>query len=105
LMQDNGLRADQVSSVRGFADQQLRNAKDAEDPTNRRITVIVQYMTGSDKEKSMGTEKPKAAAEGEHKGAEKASPPGQKAPAAAAKEKGGQPEAPAEKPNPAGHKK
>lgn len=46
LMQENGLRNDQVSSVRGFADQQLRNTKDPEDPSNRRITLIVQYMTG-----------------------------------------------------------
>jgi chemotaxis protein MotB len=43
LMQQHGLRADQVAQVRGFADQQPRNAKDASDPANRRITVIVQY--------------------------------------------------------------
>ncbi len=43
LMQEHGLRADQVAQVRGFADQQPRNAKDASDPANRRITVIVQY--------------------------------------------------------------
>jgi chemotaxis protein MotB len=42
-MQQHGLRADQVAQVRGFADQQPRNAKDASDPANRRITVIVQY--------------------------------------------------------------
>ncbi len=41
LMQLHGLRADQVSQVRGFADQQPRNAKDPADPTNRRITLIV----------------------------------------------------------------
>ncbi|MGA2371821.1 MAG: flagellar motor protein MotB [Candidatus Korobacteraceae bacterium] len=44
LMQQHGLRADQVAQVRGFADQQPRNAKDASDPANRRITVIVQYL-------------------------------------------------------------
>ena len=44
LMQQHGLRADQVAQVRGFADQQPRNAKDASDPANRRITVIVQYV-------------------------------------------------------------
>ena len=43
LMQEHGLRADQVAQVRGFADQQPRNAKDASDPAIRRITVIVQY--------------------------------------------------------------
>jgi len=43
LMQQHGLRADQVAQVRGFADQQPRNVKDPSDPANRRITVIVQY--------------------------------------------------------------
>ena len=43
LMQQNGVRDDQVSQVRGYADQRLRNAKDPLDPSNRRISVIVQY--------------------------------------------------------------
>ncbi|MEI9973620.1 MAG: flagellar motor protein MotB [Ignavibacteriota bacterium] len=41
LMQANGLRADQVAQVRGYADQQLRNPSDPQDPSNRRITLIV----------------------------------------------------------------
>ena len=46
LMQHpNGLRADQVKQVRGFADQRLRNAKDAFDASNRRISIIVQNLT------------------------------------------------------------
>ena len=44
LMQLHGLRPDQVAQVRGFADQQPRNAKDPSDSANRRITVIVQYL-------------------------------------------------------------
>jgi chemotaxis protein MotB len=44
LMQQSGLRADQVSQVRGFADQRLRNAKDPLDPSNRRISIIVQSL-------------------------------------------------------------
>jgi chemotaxis protein MotB len=44
LMQQSGLRADQVSQVRGFADQRLRNAKDPLDPSNRRISIIVQTL-------------------------------------------------------------
>ena len=44
LMQQNGVREDQVSQVRGYADQRLRNQKDALDPSNRRISLIVQYM-------------------------------------------------------------
>jgi chemotaxis protein MotB len=44
LMQQTGLREDQVSQVRGFADQRLRNLKDASDPSNRRVSIIVQYI-------------------------------------------------------------
>jgi len=44
LMQQAGLRGDQVSQVRGFADQRLRNLKDALDPSNRRVSIIVQYL-------------------------------------------------------------
>jgi chemotaxis protein MotB len=44
LMQQSGLRADQVSQVRGFADQRLRNQKNPQDPSNRRISIIVQYI-------------------------------------------------------------
>jgi chemotaxis protein MotB len=44
LMQQSGLRADQVAQVRGFADQRLRSLKDPLDPSNRRISIIVQYL-------------------------------------------------------------
>jgi chemotaxis protein MotB len=37
LMMANGVRADQILEVRGFADQKLRNAKNPEDPSNRRV--------------------------------------------------------------------
>jgi len=46
LMQQSGLRSDQISQVRGFADQRLRKGKDPLDPSNRRISIIVQYVTG-----------------------------------------------------------
>jgi chemotaxis protein MotB len=44
LMQANGIRADQVTQVRGFADQRLRKPADPMDPANRRISLIVQYL-------------------------------------------------------------
>lgn len=44
LMQDNGIREDQVTQVRGFADQRLRKKEDPLDPANRRISLIVQYL-------------------------------------------------------------
>jgi chemotaxis protein MotB len=44
VMQANGIRPDQVSQVRGFADQRLRTPETPLDPSNRRISVIVQYI-------------------------------------------------------------
>jgi chemotaxis protein MotB len=44
LMMDEGIRTDQVSQVRGFADQKLRLPAQPEDPSNRRISLIVQYV-------------------------------------------------------------
>jgi chemotaxis protein MotB len=44
VMQANGIGADQVSQVRGFADQRLRTPDTPLDPRNRRISVIVQYI-------------------------------------------------------------
>ncbi len=44
LMQGNGIRTDQVMQVRGFADQRLRKPADPLDPSNRRISLIVQYL-------------------------------------------------------------
>jgi len=44
LMQEKGLRHDQVSQVRGYADQRLRLPKSPYDPSNRRITLIVQNL-------------------------------------------------------------
>jgi len=47
LMQAEGVRSDQVSQVRGFADQRLRLPQQPEDPSNRRVSVIVQYQDNS----------------------------------------------------------
>ena len=44
LMQGHGLRPEQVAQVRGYADRQLRHPEDPESASNRRITVIVQYL-------------------------------------------------------------
>jgi chemotaxis protein MotB len=43
VMQENGLGAKQVTQVRGYADQRLRKPQDPEDPSNRRISLIVHY--------------------------------------------------------------
>jgi len=51
VLQANGIRADQVSQVRGFADQRLRKPDAPLDPSNRRISVIVQYIIKNDETK------------------------------------------------------
>jgi len=43
-MQSHGMRDDQVSQVRGFADQSPRDPTTPNDPSNRRITLIIQYQ-------------------------------------------------------------
>jgi chemotaxis protein MotB len=48
LMQTSSLRQGQVVQVRGFADQCLRTPKDPTNASNRRISVIVQYLTASE---------------------------------------------------------
>jgi chemotaxis protein MotB len=44
LMEGSGLVADQVAEIRGFADQDLRNKKNPQDPSNRRVSLLVKYL-------------------------------------------------------------
>jgi chemotaxis protein MotB len=44
LMQANGVKENQITQVRGFADQHLRKLDNPLDPSNRRISLIVQYI-------------------------------------------------------------
>jgi chemotaxis protein MotB len=44
LMQGHGLKPEQVAQVRGFADRQLRKKDEPEAASNRRISVIVQWL-------------------------------------------------------------
>jgi chemotaxis protein MotB len=46
LMQNSGLRPNQVVQVRGYADQSLRKPLQPGDASNRRITLIIQYVGG-----------------------------------------------------------
>jgi chemotaxis protein MotB len=61
LMQQNGVRDDQVTQVRGFADQRLRKPEAPLDPSNRRISLIVQYISKNidDEDKPASSESPK----------------------------------------------
>jgi chemotaxis protein MotB len=44
LIQQNGVNSDQITQVRGFADQNLRKPDAPLDPSNRRVSMIVQYL-------------------------------------------------------------
>jgi chemotaxis protein MotB len=44
IMQSSGLQPNQVAQVRGYADQSPRANRDSDDPANRRITLIIQYI-------------------------------------------------------------
>jgi len=68
LMMEKGIRPDQISQVRGFADQSLRKPKEPEDFSNRRVSVIVQYMVVPDKPEAANGQEGKA---GEMKPADK----------------------------------
>ncbi len=49
IMQAHGVGLHQVAQVRGYADQSLRKKDHAEDPSNRRISIIVQHLTEAKK--------------------------------------------------------
>jgi chemotaxis protein MotB len=56
LMQQHGIREDQIMQIRGFADQSLRKPDAPQDPSNRRVSLIVQFLN-----KSKDPEEPDAA--------------------------------------------
>jgi chemotaxis protein MotB len=70
LMQANGIGLGQITQVRGFADQRLRKPQDPLDPSNRRVSLIVQYTP-----KDSDQEAAKPAVAPEEKKAEGAAPP------------------------------
>jgi chemotaxis protein MotB len=61
LMQENGVTANQVVQVRGYADQRLRKPSNPEDPSNRRISLIVQYLDPKGGSQSEGGDSPPGA--------------------------------------------
>ncbi len=69
IVQANGIEPDQITQVRGFADQRLRKLEDPLDPSNRRISLIVQYIVKNSDAAQEG--KPSAEAGGGKKGEEK----------------------------------
>jgi chemotaxis protein MotB len=46
LMQQDGVRSNQVTQVRGYADQMLRVKNNPYDPSNRRVSILVKNQEG-----------------------------------------------------------
>jgi chemotaxis protein MotB len=69
VMQANGIGGDQILQVRGFADQRLRKPDAPLDPSNRRISLIVQYLV-----KNADEDESKGAAANQEKGETKGTP-------------------------------
>jgi chemotaxis protein MotB len=72
VMQSNGIQADQVTQVRGFADQRLRKPDAPLDPSNRRISLIVQYILKNNDDEDA---KPSGGGEEKSEGNKTAPPP------------------------------
>jgi chemotaxis protein MotB len=47
VMEEAGVKKGQTTSVRGFADRQLRNQEDPLDVQNRRVSIVVRFQDGS----------------------------------------------------------
>jgi chemotaxis protein MotB len=58
MMLADGLRPNQVVEVRGFADQKLRKPKQPNDPSNRRVTVLIQYPVNPIMQKTVESKGP-----------------------------------------------
>lgn len=47
VIEEAGVKKGQITSVRGYADQQLRNAQDPMDIQNRRVSIVVKFKDGT----------------------------------------------------------
>ena len=91
LMQRNGLGEQQVTFVRGYADQRLRKPDTPQDASNRRISVLVQYLQPKAAEAA-------PAGEGKSEHGEKKAEEGEKKAEPGAKPEGGEHKAAAPQP-------
>jgi chemotaxis protein MotB len=83
LTLQHGIRTNQVTQVRGFADQRLRKKENPLDPSNRRISLIVQYLPKKPSESDAKSEKDGEGAEakeGKSEGSESKSEKGEAKP-------------------------
>ncbi|HVX65981.1 MAG TPA: flagellar motor protein MotB [Bryobacteraceae bacterium] len=91
IMQAHGIGTQQVTQVRGYADQRLRKPEAPEDASNRRISLIVQYLVKEQEE---------APAAVTHQRTTAAAAPPAAAPPAAAEKPAASTAPPAAKPSP-----
>jgi chemotaxis protein MotB len=70
LMLLHGIRTNQVTQVRGFADQRLRKREAPLDPSNRRISLIVQYLPKKPSESDVKGDKSAEDSGGKREGSE-----------------------------------
>jgi chemotaxis protein MotB len=78
LIQQSGVRLDQVDDVRGFADQRLRKPEDPSSASNRRVSIVVKYRTADNAPAPVAGAKPapvSAAGAAKSSAAPMASPP------------------------------
>ena len=100
LMIADGVREEQLSQVRGFADQRPRLPDHPEDPSNRRVSIIVQYQLVDSLQNAPAAPEPGTSASAtESKSA--AAPEGKTSPAPEARPSPATPVAPAA--HPSGH--
>ncbi len=67
LMQENGIGPDQIMQVRGFADQRPRKIEAPLDPSNRRVSLIVQYLNKPPSDEPAAVEGKEGAQAGQEK--------------------------------------
>jgi chemotaxis protein MotB len=65
LMVGNGVTGQQIAQVRGFAERQLRHTDEPEAASNRRVSVIVQYLTATPEEAAKAVEEARQEAQAE----------------------------------------
>ena len=58
MFQENGVGPHQITQIRGYADQRLRKPNTPEDASNRRISVVVQYLEKPESEEKQETRSP-----------------------------------------------
>jgi chemotaxis protein MotB len=63
LVQESGVRPNQIADVRGYADQKLRKPADPTSASNRRVSIVVKYRSPDDPPSGVPEGKPSPAGE------------------------------------------